>query len=155
MKYVPSCDAESFFERFNKAVTDAHCLANMLDARYMGRKLSCEQKQAAMRLMKEAFPEFMPTYIKFSARTFPFSPEELTKEAINASSPLELWKYFENQLNCVSELRLPRILFTAVASSAGLERVFSSFGLVQSDLRNRLGNDKASKLVSIYRHYNH
>ena len=40
-------------------------------------------------------------------------------------------------------------LLTAVASSAGVERVFSIFGLVHSDLRNRLRTEKASKLVFI------
>lgn len=42
-------------------------------------------------------------------------------------------------------------LHSACASSASLERVFSSFGLVQSKLRNRLGMQKAQKLVFCYR----
>lgn len=45
-------------------------------------------------------------------------------------------------------------LHTAVASSAGIERLFSTFGLVHSKLRNRLGTEKASKLVSIIRTLN-
>jgi len=45
-------------------------------------------------------------------------------------------------------------LLTSVASSAGVERVFSSFGLVQSKLRNQLGTDKASKLVFLYKFLN-
>ena len=35
-------------------------------------------------------------------------------------------------------------------SSAGLERIFSSFGLVHTKLRNRLGNERVSKLVKVY-----
>jgi hypothetical protein len=42
-------------------------------------------------------------------------------------------------------------LFSAVASKAGLERIFSSFGLVHSKLRNRLGNEKAAKLTFLVR----
>ena len=42
-------------------------------------------------------------------------------------------------------------LQSAVASSAALERVFSSFGLVLTKLRNKLGLQKAAKLVFIYR----
>ena len=42
-------------------------------------------------------------------------------------------------------------LFTARASSAGIERVFSTFGLVHSKLRNRLGTQKAGKLVFMYK----
>ncbi len=45
-------------------------------------------------------------------------------------------------------------LMIAKASSAGVERVFSSFGLVQSKLRNRLGNEKAGKLVYLFKQFN-
>jgi len=38
-----------------------------------------------------------------------------------------------------------------VASSASIERVFSSFGLFHSKLRNRLGVEKAGKLVFIHK----
>jgi len=40
-------------------------------------------------------------------------------------------------------------LHTAIASSTGIERLFSAFGLVHTKLRNRLGIEKASKLVTI------
>lgn len=39
----------------------------------------------------------------------------------------------------------------AVNSSASIERIFSKFGLVHSKLRNRLGVEKAGKLVIIFR----
>ena len=42
-------------------------------------------------------------------------------------------------------------LRTATASAAYIERVFSAFGLVMTDLRNRLGFEKAQKLVFCYR----
>ena len=38
------------------------------------------------------------------------------------------------------------------ASSASIERVFSNFGLIQSKPRNRLGVQKAAKLVVSYRY---
>jgi hypothetical protein len=41
-------------------------------------------------------------------------------------------------------------IFVCPSSSAGLERVFSSFGLVHTKLRNRLANDRVAKLVKIY-----
>lgn len=43
-------------------------------------------------------------------------------------------------------------LLTMPASSASVERIFSNFGLVQTKLRNRLGLEKATKLVTCYRH---
>ena len=48
-------------------------------------------------------------------------------------------------------IKLCRQLLVVVASSAGVERVFSSFGLVHSKIRNRLGVTKAGKLVFIYK----
>ena len=43
---------------------------------------------------------------------------------------------------------------TAKSSSAGVERMCSSVGLVQSKLRNRLGNEKAGKLVYLFKYFN-
>lgn len=42
-------------------------------------------------------------------------------------------------------------LFSCPSSSASLERIFSTYGLVWSKLRNRLGAEKAEKLVKVYR----
>ena len=42
-------------------------------------------------------------------------------------------------------------LLTARASSAGIERIFSTFGFVHSKIRNRLGTNKAGKLVFLYK----
>ena len=43
---------------------------------------------------------------------------------------------------------LASLLLKLPASSASIERIFSNFGNVQSKLRNRLGIDKAAKLVT-------
>ena len=43
---------------------------------------------------------------------------------------------------------------TAVASSAGVERIFSTFGYIHSNITNKLGIEKAAKLVFIYRMLN-
>ena len=45
-------------------------------------------------------------------------------------------------------------LLTAIASSAGIERLFSTFGYIHSKIRNRLGIEKAAKLVFVYRMLN-
>ena len=42
-------------------------------------------------------------------------------------------------------------LHSASASSASIERIFSSFGLIHNKVRNRLGVEKATKLVFCYR----
>lgn len=42
-------------------------------------------------------------------------------------------------------------LISCPASTASIERIFSTYGLVWSKLRNKLGEEKAEKLVKIYR----
>jgi len=41
-----------------------------------------------------------------------------------------------------------------VASSAGIGRIFSWFGIVHSTLKNRIGVEKSSKLVSVFKSLN-
>ena len=45
-------------------------------------------------------------------------------------------------------------LLIAVASSAGVEIIFSSFGLVHLNIRNQLGVKKAGKLFFIFKLFN-
>lgn len=65
-------------------------------------------------------------------------------------TPLQWWI---SQRDAVGQevVQLAEQLLTARASSAGVERVFSTFGLVHSDLRNRLGTAKAGKLVFLFK----
>lgn len=51
-------------------------------------------------------------------------------------------------------LSLCEQLLSATAATASLERMFSSFGLIQSKLRNRLGNEKAGKLTFLFKYKN-
>ena len=43
------------------------------------------------------------------------------------------------------------LLLHLLASSASIERIFSNFSFIQTKLKNRLGLDKTSKLVTCYR----
>lgn len=45
-------------------------------------------------------------------------------------------------------------LLSIPPSSASLERIFSTFGLIWNKLRNRLGHEKAAKLVKVHRFLN-
>jgi len=65
-------------------------------------------------------------------------------------TPLQWWI---SQRDAVGRevVQLAEQLLTARASSAGVERVFSTFALVHSDLRNRLGTAKAGKLVLLFK----
>jgi len=45
-------------------------------------------------------------------------------------------------------------LYVASPASADVERIFSTFGLVHSQIRNRLRTEKAAKPVFIYKMLN-
>ena len=61
-------------------------------------------------------------------------------EMIQSVSPPTWWESQKTQLDN-----------SMLTSSAGVERIFSTFGIVHSKLRNRLGAVKAGKLVFIYK----
>ena len=64
--------------------------------------------------------------------------------------PVDWWKSQADRLHADTSKVVMQLL-TTTASSAGVERVFSSFGLVHSNLRNRLGIEKAGKLVFMFK----
>ena len=74
-------------------------------------------------------------------------------EVLNSVSSLCWWTSQDHFLH-KETIDLITQLLTDVASSAGVERVFSTFVLVQSDLRSRLETQKASKLIFIYKMLN-
>ena len=87
---------------------------------------------------------------KDSFQEFHFEPDE-----INQSSPHDWRKARFNKKDADDEQKKEQKavlqLFTATSSSAAVEHVFSTYGLVQSSLQNRLGNDRASKLVFLFK----
>ena len=93
-------------------------------------------------------PETLVDVIKFRAKQAPFKDYLFKENTLKNLTPLTWWKSLEDKLspqtNCLTEQ-----VFTATSSSAGLERIFSTFGLVQSKLRNRFGIEKAGKLVAL------
>ena len=87
----------------------------------------------------------------YDAKSTPFPAVYMTKNAFKTALPIVWWKAMK--LYAVPErfISMALHLLTSPASSASIERVFSSFGLVHTKARNRLGNEKAAKLVFCYR----
>jgi hypothetical protein len=70
-------------------------------------------------------------------------------EIINSITDYEWWRSFiATNPGYLSASEVYQIfqLTNAVCSSADIERVFSSIGLIHSKLRNKLGVEKANKL---------
>ena len=75
-------------------------------------------------------------------------------DILKSVKPIDWWKSQRNIDIIEKELPIITQLLCAAASSASVERIFSTFGLVHSKLRNRLGTEKAAKLVFLYKYYN-
>lgn len=145
-------DVQKVKDRMEMAITPGHYLANLLDHRFMGENLTQHQRDTAMEYAETYFPDAMPTIINYQAKCTPFKQYMFSTQLKENVTPLAWWR----SIKCLDHivLQLVQQLHTAVSSSANIERLFSSYGLVHSKLRNRLGNDKAAKLVSIFKELN-
>jgi len=106
-----------------------------------------------MEYVNSYHPAVIPDIIFYRAKTFPFKNYLFFEESIKNVKPIAWWLALKNNINIVT-FDLITQLHTAIASSAGIERLFSVFGLAHTKLRNRLGTEKASKLVAILKALN-
>lgn len=127
---------------------DAHYLANLLDHRFRGLQLSQDQLDEAMEYVNLYHSAAMPDVISYRAKTFPFKDYLFSEASIKNVTPIIWWLALKENVNPIT-FDLATQLHTAIASSAGIERLFSAFGLIHTKLRNNLGIGKASKLVTI------
>lgn len=146
-------DLSKFNSRFEMAMSPAHFSANLLHPKFKGENLSSEQITEALLYIEVYHKEAMPFVVKYRAMTDPFHKFLFEDHVVNNVGPLEWWMSLKNQINGQT-MDLVTQLHTAVASSAGIERLFSTFGFIHSDVRNRLGTEKAAKLVTVFKHFN-
>ena len=104
-------------------------------------------------------PEYLAGFMAFRIKDLDLFPKIMFSEQIlnlYKQQPAKWWSVMENRT--VKANNLPSgfcnffaNLLTCPSSSASIERLFSIFGLVWTKLRNRLGIEKATKLVKIHR----
>lgn len=99
------------------------------------------------------YPNIMPEILNYKAQSGPFKQYLFTEHTVQNMKPLIWWLALRHHIS-PELLNLIKQLHTAVASSAGIERLFSTFGFVHSKARNRLGTEKAAKLVSVFKTLN-
>ena len=87
----------------------------------------------------------MGTLVKFKADCEPFTPYMSNQSII----PFCRWRSPDGMVDKEFVAVAERFL-TAVASSARVERILSTFGYIHSNIRNRLGIEVVAKLVFIY-----
>lgn len=135
-------------KRFTQAVTPSHFAAYMTNPVYKGSKLTQEQRDTAMDWLAERNQEFIECAVLFEAQATPY-PGYMFK-ATNLH-PVIWWTSLKRTSLSPAFIDLMIALHTATASSASIERVFSTFSLIHSKLRNRLGVKRAAKLVFCFR----
>ncbi|KAF0288517.1 Mediator of RNA polymerase II transcription subunit 20 [Amphibalanus amphitrite] len=134
--------------RKSQAVTSLHLAAYLVHPRYMGQNLTTEEFDEAMAQFKE---DLHPQITKFHGQLPPF-PSSFFSAGMKQLPPTEWWCGAAQRPGVSKELGDAAMsLLSKPPSSASIERTFSSFGLVQTKLRNRLGHATAEKLVFCYR----
>lgn len=119
-------------------------------------KLTEEENSLALETMNEMYggTGLLPLVIKFNAHCSPFKDVMFSDEIIKNVNGIQWWLSQRNEPEIANQLSVVKQFLCATASSASVERMFSTFGFVHSDLRNRLGIEKGGKLVFLFRFYN-
>lgn len=138
-------------KRRDQAILPCHMVAFMMHPKYSGQDMDLEDAESAREWLAEHNLEFLAAAISFQAEALPY-PRSFFMAAARTMDPVTWWQAVgANSILPDGFMDLMVSLHQASASSASLERIFSSFGLVMTKLRNRLGIQKAQKLVFCYR----
>lgn len=140
-------------KRVQQALSPHHFLANVMHPRHRGQSLTDAELDIAMELATTQHEQIVPDMINLKAQASPFMKYMFADSVLKAVQPVEWWVSQGGRLH-PDTVSVAKQLLTATASSAGVERVFSSFGLVHSKLRNRLGIVTAGKLVFLFKQLN-
>ena len=139
--------------RFQQAMTPTHFLANILHPQYRGKSLLPDQVSSAQDLLLTTKPDILPDLLSFMTDSLQIPASLLHSTVITKTRPTVWWLSLSRSSSVNSDLcNLAQKILKMPSSSASIERVFSNFGLIQTKLRNRLGLQKAAKLVFCYRY---
>ena len=152
-------------KRFQDAVQPFHILAYITDHRYVDDYKSFidnDNENSAEQWLEDRNPDFLGLLYKFNLKDREVFPKQMFSESLKVISPSEWWNIMKGKVTR-SQIRDKEVstnfcsflasLHSCPASSASIERWFSTFGFVWSKIRNRLGADKAMKLVKIYKSF--
>ena len=135
---------------FKQAIKPCHLVAYKFHPQYRGAGLSTEQEESVADWLLHKDPAYLEILLAFDGKAAPF-PSFVFKTTLTTTTGVTWWgalrkyPFPEGFVDCMLQLQ------SACASSASIERVFSTFGHIHSKLRNKLGVQKAAKLVLCYR----
>jgi hypothetical protein len=142
-----------FQSRAQKQTGDLHFAAMLLDPISLLKKPGQVQMDRASQYLlahvqEKEKKEVHASFLEFRTRASVFG--STNSSAMHYDNPIAFWKsYLHNEIHWVLAQLAVRI-FEAIANSVASERAFSAMNLIHSKLRNRLGTEKANKLIYIY-----
>jgi hypothetical protein len=142
-----------FQTRAQKQTGDIHFAAMLLDPISLLKKPGQAQVDRASwyllsHVQEREKKEVHASFLEFRTRVGVFGASH--PSAMHYDNPVAFWKsYLHDEAHWVLAQLAIRI-FTAIANSVASERAFSAMNLIHTKLRNRLGVEKANKLIYIY-----
>ena len=110
-------------------------IAHMLSPRNIQENvcLAQEEKQMALDSAAAEFPNLLPILLRFHGKLSPYNQVLMQDCVISNMNDIEWWisTFSLTEIDPAAQISIKQLM-TAVASSAGVERIFSSFGLVHS-----------------------
>ena len=113
-----------FSARGDMALCPTHYLANMLDHRYLGRNVNDVQRRCVYDYLTNSVHAALIPFV-VSVQHGETHPLYLFKHTFKTVVPITWWKVASETLLMHHRQQMIR-LFSAVASTAGLERIFSA-----------------------------
>ena len=149
---LSTTDKQNIKKRSTQVMTDYHFLAFLLNPRNVGKEcLSEDEESRAMEVAENEYPTLLSIITNLKTKSPPFNKSYLFSDSmLKNTSTSSWWKALQNKIDR-EDLGTILALLNATASSASVERVFSTFGLVHSQLRNKLGIEKGGKLVFLHK----
>ena len=140
-EWLEKCEA-----RYNVSVPDVWFVANLLHPILIGNRLTQFELQKAVSWIKENKPGDLTAFMNYIG-----GEKEQVKEAFTEATGARVENFLEAQ-NLMGNyddglLQLSLEALSYIPGTGGLERMFSSMGFTDSDLRNRLDPAKVNKLA--------
>ena len=107
-----SQDAKKLSKRIEQTMTPAFFLANIVNLKYRGKDLTDKEIEIRMDFATSKNSDFLPFLVNFKAEVTLFQKYMFHDKIVQTIKPCVWWKFYKGH-----------------ASSAGVERIFSSFGL--------------------------
>ena len=146
--------SECVAKRAEMALIPLVFAANLLDHRHHGNMLTPLETAKAVEYIKEvAGEEMLPELTKYMGKTSPYT-EYLFGEGYKKVEPSAWWSSGSKLGFDQNFIDFAKTLVDAVASSAGLERCFSTLGFTYGKLRASMEVEKAGKLAFLFKQLN-